>query len=77
MKQSKMLPSRSRSCARIAKHLHAVNNPTKMMTAGTLTMEPIVMTTLLVMRVLEMMAVMGAAATAMSAQVLRSSAVGS
>jgi hypothetical protein len=80
MKQSKMLPSHLRSCARTAKHLQAVNNPTKMTTettAGTSTTEPIVMMTLPVMTVLEMMAATGAAATMMSAQVLRSSAVGS
>jgi hypothetical protein len=45
----------------------------KMMTetmAGTLMMEPIVMTALPVTTVLEMMAATGAAATAMSVQVL-------
>jgi hypothetical protein len=46
-------------------------------TAGTSTMEPIVMMALPVTMMLEMMAAMGAAATAMSAQVLRSSTVGS
>jgi hypothetical protein len=59
---------------------YAPGHPTKMMTettTGTLIMEPIVMKALPVMRTLEMMAAMGAVATAMSAQVLRSSAVGS
>jgi hypothetical protein len=46
-------------------------------TARTLTMEPIVMMAPPVMTVLEMMAVTGAAVMVMSAQVLRSSAVGS
>jgi hypothetical protein len=45
--------------------------------AGTPTTEPIVMTVPPVMTALEMMAATGAAATAMSAQVLRSSVVGS
>jgi hypothetical protein len=46
-------------------------------TVGTPMTEPIVMTTPPVMTTLEMMAATGAAATTMSAQVLRSSAVGS
>jgi hypothetical protein len=46
-------------------------------TAGTSTTEPVVMMTLPVMMVLEMMAATGAAVTAMSAQVLRSSVVDS
>jgi hypothetical protein len=46
-------------------------------TAGTPTMEPIVMTAPPVTTVLEMMAATGEAATVMAAQVLRSSAVGS
>jgi hypothetical protein len=45
--------------------------------AGTPMTEPIVMTAPPVMMALEMMAVMGAATMVMSAQVLRSSAVGS
>jgi hypothetical protein len=52
--------------------------PTKMMmekTAGTLTMEPIVMTAPPVTTALEMMAATGAAVMAMLAQVLRSSVV--
>jgi hypothetical protein len=44
---------------------------------GTPTMEPIVMTALPVMTALEMMTAMGAVATTMLAQVLRSSVVGS
>jgi hypothetical protein len=55
-------------------------HPTKTMTemtAGTPTMEPIVMTALPVTMALEMMAATGAAVTAISAQVLRSSVVGS
>jgi hypothetical protein len=55
-------------------------HPTKTMmemTAGTLMTEPIVMTAPPVTTALEMMAAMGAAAMAMSAQVLRSSVVGS
>jgi hypothetical protein len=58
----------------------APGHPMKMMmeaTAGTQTMEPIVMTAFPVMTALEMMAATGAAATTMSAQVLRSSVVGS
>jgi hypothetical protein len=51
---------------------------TKMTTTmGTLMTEPIVMTAPPVTTPLEMMAATGAAATAMSAQVLQSSAVGS
>jgi hypothetical protein len=46
-------------------------------TAGTPMTEPIVMMAPPVMTALEMMAVTGAAATVMSPQVLRSSAVGS
>jgi hypothetical protein len=55
-------------------------HPTKTtmeMTAGTPMTEPIVMTAPPVTTALEMMAAMGAAAMAMSAQVLRSSVVGS
>jgi hypothetical protein len=47
------------------------------MTVGTSTTEPIVMMAPLVTTALEMMAATGAAVTVMSAQVLRSSAVGS
>jgi hypothetical protein len=47
------------------------------MTAGTPTMEPIVMMAPPVMTALEMMAVTGAVAMVMLAQVLRSSVVGS
>jgi hypothetical protein len=54
----------------------APGRPTKT-TAGTLTTEPIVMTTPPVMTALEMMVATGAAATVMSAQVFRSSVVGS
>jgi hypothetical protein len=50
---------------------------TKMTTAGTPMTESIVMTAPPVMMALEMSTVTGAAATAMSAQVLRSSVVGS
>jgi hypothetical protein len=58
----------------------APGHPTKMMmemTAGTQTMELIVMTALPVMTALEMMAATGAAAMTMSVQVLRASVVGS
>jgi hypothetical protein len=57
----------------------APGHPTKMTMetmTGTPMTEPIVMMALLVMTVLEMMAATGAAATAMLAQVLQSSAVG-
>jgi hypothetical protein len=47
------------------------------MTAGTPMMEPIVMMAPPVMTTLEVMAVMGAVAMAMSTQVLRSSVIGS
>jgi hypothetical protein len=47
------------------------------MTAGTLTMKLIVMTSPPVMTALEMMAATGAVVTVMSAQVLQSSIVGS
>jgi hypothetical protein len=46
-------------------------------TTGTPTMEPIVITTSIVTTALDMMAATGAAVTTMSAQVLRSSTVGS
>jgi hypothetical protein len=55
---------------------HPMKTTTEM-TVGTSTTEPIVMTVPPVMTALEMMAATGAAVTVMSAQVLRSSVVGS